>query len=71
MYNEAIGDFDKYILLKSKGIRNGAIYYHRAFAYYKLGKTELAKQDLAAARASVYRLEPCEQQWFSSMLSEL
>jgi tetratricopeptide (TPR) repeat protein len=70
-YNEAIGDFDNYLLLKSKKIRNGAIYYHRAFAYYKLGKTELARQDLAAARQSIYKLEPCEQQWFKSMLSEL
>ena len=67
MYNEAVGDLDNYILLKPKGIRNGAIYYHRAFAYYKLGKIGLAKQDLAAGRNSIYKLEPCERRWFSSM----
>jgi tetratricopeptide (TPR) repeat protein len=71
MYSQALTDFDKYIQLKSKNIKNGAIYYHRAFAYYNLGKTELAKQDLIRARASNYQLEPCEKKWFRAMLTDL
>jgi rhomboid protease GluP len=60
-YTQAQQDFDQYIKLKPN---EGAGLYHRALLYKKLGKTNLADQDLAAARKSDYKLESWEQKFF-------
>jgi Flp pilus assembly protein TadD len=60
MYKNALEDFAKCIALPPN---DGSVYYHRAFAYNKLGEKEAAASDLKKARASKYELEPWERRW--------
>jgi membrane associated rhomboid family serine protease/Tfp pilus assembly protein PilF len=60
-YQDAQRDLDQHISLKPD---EGAGYYHRALLFRKLGKDELAEQDLAKARKCDYKLEPWEKKFF-------
>jgi membrane associated rhomboid family serine protease/tetratricopeptide (TPR) repeat protein len=66
MYKNALVDFDKYVQLKPG---DGAIRYHRAFAYFKLGRKDLSDRDLQIAKASDYQLEPWEKLWLGQMFA--
>ncbi len=66
MYRAALPDFQKFTQLRPK---EGSVYYHRAFAYQKLGDESQSAQDLQTAKKSDYQLEPWEKKWLKDLLS--
>jgi membrane associated rhomboid family serine protease/Flp pilus assembly protein TadD len=62
---KALPDYARYMALKPK---DGSVNYHRALAYFQLGKMDEAKRDLEIARKSDYQLEVWEYKLLQEVL---
>jgi membrane associated rhomboid family serine protease/Flp pilus assembly protein TadD len=62
---KALQDYTQYMAKKPKD--RGSVYYHRALAYFQLGRIDEAKHDLEIARKSDYQMEA----WESKLLQDV